>query len=43
MSETTVYYDEGADLSVLDGRTVAMIGYGNQGRWRALNADRRIL
>jgi len=37
MSETNVYYDEDADLSVLDGLTVAMIGYGNQGRSQALN------
>ncbi|WP_254546836.1 ketol-acid reductoisomerase [Halomarina pelagica] len=37
MSETTVYYDEDADLSTLDGRTVAVIGYGNQGRSQALN------
>lgn len=37
MSETRVYYDEDADLSVLDGRTVAVIGYGNQGRSQALN------
>jgi ketol-acid reductoisomerase len=33
----TVYHDEDADLSALDGRTVAVIGYGNQGRSQALN------
>ncbi len=40
MSETgtTIYYDEDADLSVLDDRTVAFVGYGNQGRSQALNA-----
>jgi ketol-acid reductoisomerase len=32
-----VYHDEDADLSALDGRTVAVIGYGNQGRAQALN------
>ena len=37
-SETTIYYDEDADLSVLEDRTVAFIGYGNQGRSQALNA-----
>lgn len=37
MSETTVYYDSDADLSVLEDRTVAVIGYGNQGRSQALN------
>jgi ketol-acid reductoisomerase len=36
-SNTTVYGDEDADLSVLDGRTVAIIGYGNQGRAQGLN------
>jgi len=32
-----VYYDADADASVLDGRTVGIIGYGNQGRAQALN------
>ncbi len=32
-----VYYDSDADLSVLDGRKVAIIGYGNQGRAQGLN------
>ena len=31
------YFDDDADLSLLDGRTVAVIGYGNQGRSQALN------
>ncbi|PSP86128.1 ketol-acid reductoisomerase [Halobacteriales archaeon QS_1_68_17] len=35
--ETTVYRDEDADLSVLDDRTIAIVGYGNQGRAQALN------
>ncbi len=33
----TVYYDQDADLQVLANRTVAVIGYGNQGRAQALN------
>lgn len=37
-TETTIYYDGDADLSVLEGRTVAFVGYGNQGRSQALNA-----
>jgi ketol-acid reductoisomerase len=36
-SETVVYGEEDADLSVLDEEIVAIIGYGNQGRSQALN------
>ncbi|MBS1251647.1 MAG: Ketol-acid reductoisomerase (NAD(+)) [Anaerolineales bacterium] len=32
-----VYYDKDADLSRLDGKTVAVIGYGSQGHAHALN------
>ena len=32
-----VYGDEDADLSVLQGRTAAIVGYGNQGRAQGLN------
>jgi ketol-acid reductoisomerase len=32
-----VFYERDADLGVLKGRTIAMIGYGNQGRAQALN------
>ncbi|MBN2251396.1 MAG: ketol-acid reductoisomerase [Candidatus Altiarchaeota archaeon] len=32
-----MYYDKDADLSVLDGKTVAVMGYGNQGSSQALN------
>ncbi len=32
-----VYHEDEADLSVLDGETVSVIGYGNQGRAQALN------
>lgn len=34
---TTLYYDEDASLAPLAGKTVAVIGYGNQGRAQALN------
>ncbi len=33
----TIYYDKDADLSILRGKTVAVIGYGIQGRGQALN------
>jgi ketol-acid reductoisomerase len=32
-----MYYDDDADLSHLDGKTVAIIGYGSQGHAHALN------
>ncbi len=31
------YFDADADLSLLEGKTVAILGYGNQGRSQALN------
>jgi ketol-acid reductoisomerase len=31
------FYDDDADLSLLDGKTVAVIGYGSQGHAHALN------
>jgi len=34
---TTVYYDADASLEPLAGSTVAVLGYGNQGRAQALN------
>jgi len=34
----TLYYDGDADLSLLDGKTIAVIGYGSQGHAHALNA-----
>ena len=33
----TIYYDQDADLSRLEGRRVAVIGYGSQGHAHALN------
>jgi ketol-acid reductoisomerase len=32
-----MYYDDDADLHLLDGKTVAIIGYGSQGHAHALN------
>ncbi|MBV9809893.1 MAG: ketol-acid reductoisomerase [Solirubrobacterales bacterium] len=32
-----MFYDDDADLSLLDGKTVAVIGYGSQGHAHALN------
>jgi ketol-acid reductoisomerase len=34
---TTVFHDEDADLATLAGETIAVVGYGNQGRSQALN------
>ncbi len=34
----TLYYDKDADLSLLDGKTIAVIGFGSQGHAHALNA-----
>lgn len=34
----TLYYDNDADLSLLEGKTIAVIGYGSQGHAHALNA-----
>ena len=32
-----VYYDRDADLNLIKGKKVAVIGYGSQGRAHALN------
>lgn len=37
MAKSRVYYDQDIDLSLLDTKTLAVIGYGNQGRAQALN------
>ncbi len=34
----TMYYEKDADLSLLNGKTIAVIGYGSQGHAHALNA-----
>ena len=37
MSEAKIYYQNDCDLSQLDGKTVAIIGYGSQGHAHGLN------
>jgi ketol-acid reductoisomerase len=37
MKEMGFYYDKDSDLSVLNQKTIGVIGYGNQGRSQALN------
>ena len=32
-----IYYDDDADLSIIQGRTVAVIGYGSQGHAHSLS------
>ena len=34
---STMYYEKDADPSILDGKRVAIIGYGSQGHAHALN------
>ena len=33
-----IYYQEDCNLSLLEGKTIAIIGYGSQGHAHALNA-----
>jgi ketol-acid reductoisomerase len=35
--ETKFFFDDDADLSLIEGKTLAILGYGNQGRSQALN------
>ena len=37
MSEAKIYYQEDCNLSLLNGKTIAIIGYGSQGHAHALN------
>ena len=32
-----MFYDDNADMAVIQGRTVAVIGYGSQGHAHAMN------
>src|SRR5262245_25481672 len=34
---TTIFHDDDADLAAIEGSSVAVVGYGNQGRSWALN------
>ena len=38
MAEAKIYYQQDCNLSLLDGKTIAIIGYGSQGHAHALNA-----
>ena len=38
MAEARIFYQEDCNLSLLDGKTIAVIGYGSQGHAHALNA-----
>ena len=38
MAEAKIYYQEDCNLSLLEGKTIAIIGYGSQGHAHALNA-----
>ena len=38
MAEAKIYYQDDCNLSALDGKTIAVIGYGSQGHAHALNA-----
>ena len=38
MAEARIFYQQDCDLSLLDGKTIAVIGYGSQGHAHALNA-----
>src|SRR4051795_3658190 len=37
MPDKDIFYDDDADLGLLEGKTVAIIGYGSQGHAHALN------
>ena len=38
MSNAKIYYEEDCNLNLLEGKTIAVIGYGSQGHAHALNA-----
>ncbi len=38
MAEARIFYQEDCNLAALDGKTIAVIGYGSQGHAHALNA-----
>ncbi len=37
MNDQTIFYDDDADLSLLEDKTIAILGYGSQGHAHALN------
>ena len=38
MKDARIFYQQDCDLSLIDGKTIAVIGYGSQGHAHALNA-----
>ena len=38
MADAKIYYESDCNLGLLDGKTIAVIGYGSQGHAHALNA-----
>ena len=38
MEQARIFYQQDCDLSLLNGKTIAIIGYGSQGHAHALNA-----
>ena len=42
MSEAKIYYQDDCNLAALDGKTIAVIGYGSQGHAHALNAKESV-
>src|SRR5690349_20699630 len=37
MNDQSIFYDDDADLSLLEGKTISILGYGSQGHAHALN------
>ena len=37
MSDARIFYQEDCNLSLLEGKTIAIVGYGSQGHAHALN------
>ncbi|MBR3042030.1 MAG: NAD(P)-binding domain-containing protein, partial [Eubacterium sp.] len=37
MSDLKIFYEKDCNLSLLDGKTIAIVGYGSQGHAHALN------
>ena len=37
MSDFKIFYDKDCDVTLLEGKTIAIIGYGSQGHAHALN------
>ena len=42
MSNARIFYEKDCNLSLLEGKTIAIIGYGSQGHAHALNLKVRL-